>query len=405
VLAASGALTGSVTSAEAAAPFAGTPVAPAATVIVKFPAAPTGFPSGIEPLTKYVPADSCDAQDKPGSAALGRFLKATYPVSSYGISRSCGTDAMSTTEHYEGRAVDWMSSSRVPQQKANAEAVISWLLAKDRAGNPYANARRLGVMYVIWNNKIWGAYRPGDGWRPYQSCGTAAKAGAASDTTCHRDHVHLSLSWEGAMGRTSFWTKKVAAPDYGPCRVDGLNWAASRSTANPRPCPSTPVVNPEAGSSALHASLVRSSGVTVKRGSVGAVVASIQELVGATPDGAFGPFTEAKVRAFQKAQRVPATGVVDDPTWRAALKVTAPKAAPKAPVKVVPPVGKYAKYAGVVLRRGSTGSVVKVLQSALRVGADGKFGPVTEAKVRAFQKAHRLSQSGVVTAPVWRAFV
>jgi peptidoglycan hydrolase-like protein with peptidoglycan-binding domain len=85
--------------------------------------------------------------------------------------------------------------------------------------------------------------------------------------------------------------------------------------------------------------------------------------------------------------------------------VTAPKVVAKAPVKtVVKAKGRYAKYEGVVLRRGSKGSVVKVLQSALRVGADGKFGQVTEAKVRAFQKAHRLSQSGVVTAPVWRAF-
>ena len=68
-------------------------------------------------------------------------------------------------------------------------------------------------------------------------------------------------------------------------------------------------------------------------------------------------------------------------------------------------LGKYARYERVVLRRGSTGAVVKVLQSALRTGADGKFGPATEAKVRAFQKAHRLTQNGVVTAPVWRAFI
>ena len=175
---------------------------------MRFPATPKGVPSGIEALASYVPADSCDVLDKPGSTALGRFLKATYPGSSYGISRSCGTDAMSTTEHYEGRAVDWMSSVRVPQQKANAEAVLRWLLEKDSAGRPYANARRLGVMYVIWDNKIWGAYRPGDGWRPYQSCGTAAKAGPAFDTGCHRDHIHFSLSWEGAMGTTSFWTQE-----------------------------------------------------------------------------------------------------------------------------------------------------------------------------------------------------
>jgi len=403
-LAAYGVWTGPVTTA-----MADIPVAAATKLVVKLPVAPAGLPSAIESLASYVPAASCDGKDKPGSAALGRFLKGTYPMSSYGISRSCGTNAMSTTEHNEGRAVDWMSSSRVPQQKANAQAVIRWLLAKDSGGRPYANARRLGVMYLIWDNKIWGAYRPGDGWRPYQSCGTAAKAGAALDTSCHRDHIHLSLSWEGAMGRTSFWTKRVAAPDYGPCRVAGLNWAASRRAANPRPCPSMPVVKAEAGSSALHASLVRSSGLTVNRGSSGAVVVSVQKLVGATPDGGFGVLTESKVRAFQKVQQVPATGVVDHPTWRAALKHTAPKAvATKASVAtnaVKPAVtaNTYARYERVVLRRGSTGSVVKVLQSALRAGVDGQFGPLTEGKVRAYQKSHRLTQNGVVTTSVWRA--
>ncbi|MGV8847502.1 peptidoglycan-binding domain-containing protein, partial [Tessaracoccus sp.] len=33
---------------------------------------------------------------------------------------------------------------------------------------------------------------------------------------------------------------------------------------------------------------------------------------------------------------------------------------------------------------------------------DGDFGPATQAKVRAFQKAHRLPQTGVVTAGFWR---
>ena len=417
VVLAVGAWTGQLTSAGAA-------TSVAAAVVVKLPTAPAGLPSGIEPLATYVPADSCDALDKPGSTALGQFLKATYPGSSYGISRSCGTDVMSTTEHYEGRAVDWMSSVRVPQQKANAEAVIAWLLAKDKAGNSYANARRLGVMYLIWNNRIWGAYRPADGWRSYQSCDTAAKAAVGLDTSCHRDHVHLSLSWEGAMGGTSFWTKKVAAPDYGPCRVAEFNWAASRGSANPTPCPSAPPVRAEAGSSALHASLVRSSGLTVTRGSSGPVVVLIQTLVGATPDGAFGALTETMLRAFQKARGVPATGVVDYPTWRAVLRVTAPNGSAKVPVavpfavplavplaakvparKAAAAVGKYARYERVVLRRGSTGAVVKVLQSALRTPADGSFGPGTEAKVRAFQKARRMTRNGVVTAPVWRALI
>ena len=403
VLVAGGAWTGPLTSAGAATPVA-------AAVVVRLPTAPAGLPSGIEPLARYVGSNSCDASDKPGSTAVGQFLKVTYPGTSYGISRSCATD---TSEHYEGRAVDWMTNVRIPQEKANAEAAIAWLLAKDTAGNPYANARRLGVMYLIWNNKIWGAYRPADGWQSYQSCDTAAKAAAGLDNACHRNHIHISLSWEGAMGRTSFWTKKVAAPDYGPCRVAEFNWAASRSTANPLPCPSMPRVGAEAGSSALHASLVRSSGLTVRRGSSGPVVVLVQTLVGATPDGGFGALTETKVQAFQAAQGVPATGVVDYPTWRAVLRATAPGSpvvtvpANSVPANNVPAkkaaVGKYARYERVVLRRGSKGAAVKVLQSALRTRADGKFGPGTQAKVRAYQKAHRLSQNGVVSTAVWRA--
>ena len=70
-------------------------------------------------------------------------------------------------------------------------------------------------MYMIWNNMMWGAW---DGkWEPYNGC--FSTPAAALDTACHRDHMHFSLSWNGAIGRTSFWSRQVfAATDYGPCR-------------------------------------------------------------------------------------------------------------------------------------------------------------------------------------------
>ena len=171
------------------------------------------------------------------------------PGSHYGIDRTCGTDPLPTSEHYDGRAIDWFRSVRSPAQRADATAVLRWLFAKDAAGHAYANARRLGVMYLIWNNRIWGSYRASDGWRPYSNCAT--RPAPAYDTTCHRDHIHFSLSWEGAMKRTSFWTHEVAARDYGPCRVSDMNWAAPYRAVRGTSCPSYSRVSAPAGASSL----------------------------------------------------------------------------------------------------------------------------------------------------------
>lgn len=51
---------------------------------------------------------------------------------------------------------------------------------------------------------------------------------------------------------------------------------------------------------------------------------------------------------------------------------------------------------GRTLRNGSRGDDVRELQRRLGIGADGVFGPKTEAAVRAFQKAKRLAVDGVV---------
>ena len=119
--------------------------------------------------------------------------------------------------------------------------MIGWLLARDADGDAFANARRAGVMYLIWNNRIWGSYL---GVRGLASVRRLRRAPVPSpyDTTCHRDHVHVSFSWEGAMARTSMWTGTLAAVDYGPCRDADLNWAAPYTGPRTTPCPSYPRV-------------------------------------------------------------------------------------------------------------------------------------------------------------------
>lgn len=53
------------------------------------------------------------------------------------------------------------------------------------------------------------------------------------------------------------------------------------------------------------------------------------------------------------------------------------------------------------LRRGVSSELVKQVQAKVGVNADGKFGPKTEAAVRAFQSAHGLVPDGIVGPKTW----
>ena len=54
---------------------------------------------------------------------------------------------------------------------------------------------------------------------------------------------------------------------------------------------------------------------TLKVGSKGGAVKKVQAKIGVTADGAFGPKTQAALKAFQTKHGIPATGVVDAATW------------------------------------------------------------------------------------------
>ena len=281
------------------------------------PPGPAGMPTGIERPAAYVPSNDCDQVAKPGTVRLGDLLKATYG-SYYNTVSTCTPGPGSTSEHFDGRAIDYFLNVRDATQSAQASAFLSWLTAPDAAGNSFANARRLGVMYVIWNNKIWATYRASEGWRPYSNC--ASTPATSSDTNCHRNHIHISMSWEGAMGRTSYWTKTVAAQDFGPCRVPDLNWAPRYTSFNPNQCPSYPTVSAPSGSSSLLTTLVTNSGMDLRYGSTGPVVTAVQTALNVSATGAFYGQTRTALTAWQSAHQVAASGVMDPPTWRAMLK-------------------------------------------------------------------------------------
>lgn len=59
-------------------------------------------------------------------------------------------------------------------------------------------------------------------------------------------------------------------------------------------------------------------------------------------------------------------------------------------------------YPGALVKRGSTGATVRLVQSVVRVAVDGVFGPRTEAAVKAFQRSHKLAADGIVGPMTWR---
>lgn len=153
----------------------------------------------IEAPAAYQGQFLCRDELMPGVKAFRNLVLDTYPKTrSVSEVRAC-TDR--TSEHSDGRAWDWGVNVNNAKEKKQAESLIRWLTAPDEHGNDFAMARRLGLMYLIWNKRIWRAYS-GE-WGPYQCSGV---------TLCHKDHVHFSFGWAGAYKKTSYWGDTVAVP-------------------------------------------------------------------------------------------------------------------------------------------------------------------------------------------------
>ena len=157
------------------------------------------FGPAIDALAAYDGQDTCDPTAKPGAVGLRDLLEQTYPATTpIAIGRDCSVGG--TSEHKEGRAYDWGVNSLDPAQKAMADDLLAWLLATDQHGNVNAMARRLGIMYAIWNGKVWKSYGTNRGWQTY------------TGSNPHTGHVHFSLNWDGAYKRTSWWAAQTASP-------------------------------------------------------------------------------------------------------------------------------------------------------------------------------------------------
>ncbi|NCN83394.1 MAG: DUF3380 domain-containing protein [Sphingomonadales bacterium] len=137
----------------------------------------------------------------------------------------------------------------------------------------------------------------------------------------------------------------------------------------------------------------------LKIGARGQPVMHLQELLGITQDGDFGPATKDAVIAFQKTNKLYADGVVGQQTWTLLLTKPSKKKNEGAGEtdqreRTRPP-----------LRQGDRGDDVRMLQELLDLEADGIFGSGTDRKVRAFQKDKGLKDDGIVGRNTWTALL
>ena len=114
---------------------------------------------------------------KPNAIAVHRAMRARFPqISVYG-----GVRPSVIPDHEQGRALDCMIPDyRSASGKALGDEAAAW--AK-------ANARSLGINYVIWNQHIWNITRDSEGWR--------YMADRGSDSANHLNHIHITVFADG----------------------------------------------------------------------------------------------------------------------------------------------------------------------------------------------------------------
>jgi len=135
-------------------------------------------------------------------------------------------------------------------------------------------------------------------------------------------------------------------------------------------------------------------------------------------NGVYREDTRRSVEAFQRQNGLTADGIVGPSTWRKlydvyhAIRGSLPPGPPDGvPQPPIPP------YPGVLLRNGSRGNDVRIMQTLLneigqvytaiqpRLSVDGIFGPNTQRAVTAFQRQFGLTADGIIGPITWYRIV
>jgi hypothetical protein len=98
--------------------------------------------------------------------------------------RGVSTGHIDGSAHYEGRAVDVFFRPVTPENRRAGWLQAHWLLA---------HADRLHVATVIFDGRVWSAYRSVAGWRDYRH----PDGPTDNPVLMHRDHVHVDVPQGG----------------------------------------------------------------------------------------------------------------------------------------------------------------------------------------------------------------
>lgn len=109
----------------------------------------------------------------PNAIALHRATRARFPQ----ITTYYGVRPDPIPDHPSGRALDLM----IPNYRSAAGVA----LGNEVAAWARANAKELGIQYIIWNQRIWNIQRDQEGWR--------YMAPRGGDSANHKDHLHITV--------------------------------------------------------------------------------------------------------------------------------------------------------------------------------------------------------------------
>ncbi len=110
---------------------------------------------------------------KPNAIKVHRAMRARFPqITVYG-----GVRPSVIPDHEQGRALDCM----IPNYLSASGKALGY----EAAAWAKANARSLGINYVIWNQHIWNITRDSEGWR--------YMADRGSDSANHKNHIHITV--------------------------------------------------------------------------------------------------------------------------------------------------------------------------------------------------------------------